>query len=206
MSAAKISHVVFDIGGVLMDWSPDYLYRKVIPDEARRRFFLQQVCTPAWNAGQDKGRTWKAAEDEILPQYPEFRDEILAYRARWIEMIAGPIEGGLELLRDVRATSVPVSYLSNWAADTFEVTCERYPVLLTVADRTVSGQIGMAKPDAEIFVHHEQTFDLVANETLFIDDNADNIEAARARGWQAIQFKDAATTRRQLIETGVLAQ
>ena len=146
MSVAKASHIVFDIGGVLLDWSPDYLYREIIPDPQRRRYFLQEVCSPAWNAGQDRGRSWKVAEDEILPKFPEFREEILAYRARWFDMIAGPIEGGFELLAEVCSTSAQVSILSNWAADTFEVACAHYPALLSVADRTVSGQIGMAKP------------------------------------------------------------
>lgn len=205
VSAASIEHVVFDIGGVLMDWNPEYLYRKLIAQPERRRFFLEQVCSPAWNAAQDKGRPWKAAEDEILPRHPEFRREILAYRARWSEMIAGPIDGGLQLLHDVQATPATVSLLSNWAADTFAMTCARYPVLLSVADRTVSGEIGMAKPDAEIFAHHEQSFGLVAQRTLFIDDNAANIDAARDRGWQTIHFTDTASARRQLIAAGVLA-
>ncbi len=204
MSETTDYEVVFDVGGVLVDWNPNYLYNKVIQAEERRKWFLETVCNGEWNSKQDSGRSWQDAEEELLNEFPGFEAEIRAFRGRWIEMIGGETPGGFQLLEDVIASNTSVSILSNWADDTFDLTCEMYPKLAQVSRATVSGKVGVAKPDAEIFVIHEERFGLNPRNIVFIDDNKANIAAAERRGWAGILFEDSTQVRERLGELNVL--
>ena len=199
-----ISHVVFDVGGVLLDWNPEYLYAELIPDEKRRLHFLSEVCTASWNIEQDRGRDWREANTVLIDEFPEWTHEITAYRERWVQMLKGPVAGGFELLNDVRKTSLGLTILSNWNDETYLETCTLYPALKDVDGATVSGSVKLIKPDTRIFDHHEHKFGLRLSETVFIDDNQLNVEVARELGWQAIKHDTADQTRAELRKLRVL--
>lgn len=114
---SDIEAVVFDIGGVLIDWDPEYLYRNLIDDPRERRRFLTEVCSPEWNAAQDAGRPWKDAVAELIAEHPHHADLIEAYHLRWEEMVAGPIPGSVEILEDLRARQIPTYALTNFSSD-----------------------------------------------------------------------------------------
>jgi 2-haloacid dehalogenase len=200
----RVKHIVLDIGGVLIDWDPEILFRQLIPEHARRSWFLTDVCSAAWNKEQDKGRSWAEAEAVLLPKYPEWEAEIRAYRARWIEMVPGPTPGGLELLSDLLNTGIALTGLSNWSRETFVETRRRFPALDRLAGITVSGEVGLAKPDLAIYRLHEILYELHPGSTLFIDDNPDNVLAAQACGWQAVVHSSAVATRAHLVARGPL--
>lgn len=195
--------VVFDLGGVLIDWNPRYLYRKLIADEDEREWFLREVCSPAWNLTHDGGRCFADGIAEASAKYPAFAPLIRSYFDRWPEMLGGHIAPTVQLLQDVKRCGHRVSALTNWSAETFPFALQRYEFLGEFEDILVSGEEHMLKPNFEIYRRAEERFDLAPAETVFIDDSRKNVEAALACGWQAIQFSDAASARAALIEAGV---
>lgn len=197
-------NVVFDVGGVLIDWNPEHLYGRTIASPERRRWFLDHVCNGAWNAKQDLGRSWREAEEEAIGAFPEWRQEILDYRRRWGEMVSGPVPGGFELLGEIHARKHRLTGLSNWNGETFADMRALFPLLGLFEGVTVSGEVGLAKPDPAIYRHHQDRFGLDTARTVFIDDNRLNIEAARAMGWRTVHFADAASARAALVEIGIL--
>ncbi len=193
-----VSTVIFDLGGVLVDWNPDYLYRKLIPDAAERSWFLTEVCNGTWNAQQDRGRDWETAIAEKTAQFPQHAALIRAYRDRWIETIGGRIEETVTVLDELKARSVPLYALTNWAADTFQEA--RHIVPLDRFDGiVVSGEVKMMKPEPEIFLHLLGKFGLQAPDCLFIDDMTYNTNAAAALGFATVTFTGAAVLRQELM-------
>lgn len=199
----SITTVVFDLGGVLIDWNPRYVYRELIDDEERMEWFLANVCSPEWNARQDAGRTFEEATAELLEKHPEHEDLIRAYYDRWADMLAGPLHETVDILRQVRDSSYRLYGLTNWSAESFPVARERYDFLNWFEGIVVSGEICMVKPDPEIFEHLAERFDIDPPATVFIDDVAVNIEAAIAAGYKAIRFQNAAQLRADLKAAGV---
>ncbi|MDB5531081.1 MAG: hydrolase, haloacid dehalogenase-like family [Devosia sp.] len=197
-------NIVFDIGGVLIDWNPEHLYRTVIPNADERHFFLTEVCNPAWNAKQDLGRSWAEAEQEAALRFPQWADAISLYRSRWDEMVSGAIPGGFELLSDLHSKGHKVTGLSNWNQHTFREIGDRFPMLSLLQWVTVSGEVGLAKPDPAIYRLHASRLESEPAQIVFIDDNVRNIEAAIAMGWQGILFADAASTRADLQRLGLV--
>lgn len=196
--------VVFDIGGVLIDWNPEHLYRLVISNAKERQFFLTQVCNSTWNAQQDLGRSWEAAEREAKQRFPEWSEAISLYRTRWDEMVSGPVPGGFELLSDVYSRGYRVTGLSNWNHETFRVVAARFPMLNLMEWVTVSGEVRLSKPDRAIYALHASRLNRQPKDIVFIDDNKHNVDAALALGWQAILFTDAANARFELERLGYL--
>jgi 2-haloacid dehalogenase len=193
-----MDHIVFDIGNVLIDWNPERPFKRLIPDEQHRALFLTEICNQAWNIEQDHGRSWADAEEALIAVYPEWEELILAYRKHWIETITGPEPGGFELRDELKADGYRLIALSNFSVDTFEEVSGHYPQLLDFEGLTISGRVGLIKPDAEIYLHHAKTFDLDPARTVFIDDSQANVSAAIAQGWQAVRFKTADQTRSEL--------
>jgi 2-haloacid dehalogenase len=196
--------VVFDLGGVLIDWDPRLLYRKLLADEAAVEEFLATVCTPEWNAEQDRGRPFAEAVAELVERHPAHAAAITAYHERWTEMLGGEIPGTVAVLAELRAAGVPLYALSNWSAETFRLTRGRFPFLEWFDGLVVSGEEGVTKPDRRVFELLIERFGLVPAATLFVDDSAANVTAARDLGLDAVRFRDAAGLRRDLTARGLL--
>lgn len=193
-----VDAVVFDLGGVLIDWNPRHLYRQLFDDAAAMERFLAEVCSPAWNARQDAGRPWDEAVAELAARYPEQAALIAAFRDRWDEMLGGEIAGSVALLAELRGHGVPVYALTNWSQQTFPVAQARYPFLGWFGGIVVSGEEGLIKPDAAIYARMLQRFGLDPARTAFIDDAPANVAAAAALGLRALQFRDPERLRADL--------
>jgi 2-haloacid dehalogenase len=196
--------VVFDLGGVLIDWDPRYLYRKLLADEAAVEEFLATVCTPEWNLEQDRGRPFAEGVAELVERHPVHAAAIAAYHERWPEMLGGGIEAAVELLAELRAAGVPLYALTNWSAETFGVAWERYEFLSWFDGVVVSGEERIVKPDWRIFQLLLDRFGLAPAVTLFIDDSAANVAAARELGLDAVQFHGPDQLRQDLTARGLL--
>ncbi|AZF51998.1 Hydrolase [Pseudomonas sp. R4-34-07] len=203
-----IRAVVFDFGGVLFDWNPQHLYRKLIADEQERQWFLDNICTQAWNTEQDAGRTLAEATRHLIEQHPEYQSLIQAYYERWHEMLRGELPEGVEILTALHQAKMPLFGLTNWSAETFPYAREHYPFLQFFRDIVVSGQLKLIKPDPAIY--HASLAqvrahlpDVQPGEVVFIDDVAGNVEAAVALGWQGIHHVSAERTSAHLRRLGV---
>jgi 2-haloacid dehalogenase len=196
--------VVFDLGGVLIDWNPRYLYRKLFDDEAAMESFLADVVSPEWNGQQDSGRTWAEAVEVLSREHPEQRDLIAAYWHRWQETLGDAIAPTVEILEGLRETGVNLYALSNWSAETFPVARSRYPFLEWFDGIVISGEVKLAKPDPRIFRHLLDRYGLDPVATVFIDDSEANVRAAAAQGLVALRFEGAATLRTHLVRLGLL--
>jgi 2-haloacid dehalogenase len=196
--------VVFDLGGVLIDWDPRHLYRKLFADEAEMERFLAQVTTQAWNLEQDRGRPFAEAIAELTRQHPDRADLIEAFWSRWPEMLGEPFHETVQVLADLRATGIRLLALTNWSAETFPVAEPRYPFLAWFEAVVVSGEVRMVKPDPAIFRLLVDRHGLEPARTVLIDDSLANVEAARALGFRAIRFTSGTDLRRDLSATGLL--
>lgn len=203
-----IKAVVFDFGGVLVDWNPDYLYSQLIPDEAERRWFLTHVCGPDWIVLQDGGQTLAEGTAELVGRFPEHEALIRAFYDRWHEMVNGLLPGGVATFEKLDAAGMPIFGLTNWSAETFPYAQTNFPLLARCRDIVVSGRVKLVKPDAAIFHEMFRRIDaqlpgIRPDELVFIDDNAKNAAAAAALGWHAIHHTSNASTDAQLRELGL---
>jgi 2-haloacid dehalogenase len=198
-----IDAVIFDLGGVLIDWNPRHLYRKLFDDEAAMETFLGEVCAPAWNLEQDRGRPWAAAIAELSAQHPDQAELIAAYRARWPEMLNGPIAGTVAILEELDGAGTALFALTNWSAETYPHAEQIYGFLGRFRAVVVSGRIGLIKPDAAIYRHAIARFGVAPERTLFVDDSAKNVAGAAAVGLRAIRFTTPDALRRDLAALGL---
>ncbi len=198
----KIKAIIFDLGGVLIDWNPDYVFDGLFNDEEKKKHFYQHICTTDWNEQQDAGRSLKEATDELLAQHLDWKVYIEAFYGRWEEMLGGPIQETVQILEALKNKRMVKLYaLTNWSAETFPVALKRYDFLHWFDGRVVSGEEKMRKPYPEFYQILLNRFHLKAEETLFIDDNERNVRAAEKMGIHGIWFKSAAqlkTTLEQL--------
>lgn len=206
IDAHRPTSVIFDLGAVLIDWNPRYLYRQLFDDEAEIERFLAEVCTPDWNHSLDAGRSFAEAITEKIAEFPDFKVQIEAYHDRWIEMISGPISESVELLERLYAKGVPLFALTNWSAQTFRLIRQdpEFEFLNRFRSIIVSGEIKLVKPDPAIF---EYTLGLMAAEPqdcLFIDDNPANCASASAMGIVVHQFVQASDLAVDLKRHGLL--
>ena len=200
-----IRSVVFDLGGVLIDWNPRYLYRKVFAgDEAAMEHFLTHVCNNAWNLAQDRGRRWADAIETLSAEHPQHRPLIAAYRERWDEMLNGPIQGTLDVLAELKNKEVPIYALTNWSAETYPIAKTRYEFLGWFRDVLVSGDEKLVKPDPRIYQLLLSRNGLRADEAVFIDDALHNVAGAQAVGMAALHFQTPAKLRIDLTALGLL--
>ena len=196
--------VVFDLGGVLIDWDPRYLYRKLLADEAAVEEFLATVCTPEWNAEQDRGRPFADGVAELVERHPVHAAAIVAYHERWPEMLGGDIGGTVELLAELRGAGIPLYALTNWSAETFGTARERFEFLSWFEGVVVSGEERVVKPDPRIFSLLLDRFGLAPAVTFFVDDSVANVAAARELGLDAVRFTDPEQLGRDLAARGLL--
>lgn len=200
-----IRHIVFDIGKVLIHYDPERPYRRLIEDDARRKWFLEAVCTGAWNIEQDRGRSWADAETLLIEEHPDEVELIRAFRAHWHEMVPHAYEDSVAIMESLIDSGHDVTMLTNFAADTFAEALTRFPFLNRPRGVTVSGEVRLLKPDRAIYELHAESFGLDPAATLFIDDSDKNVEGARAAGWQAVHFIGAEQLGADLEALGVLA-
>jgi len=200
----QFTTVVFDLGGVLIDWNPRHLYRKIFgADEAGMERFLAEVCGPEWNASLDAGRPFSEAVAELTAAHPEEAELIAAYKTRWPEMLGGAFEETVAILREVRRAGYRTYALSNWSAETFGITRPLYPFLDEMDGILISGEIGIGKPNPAIFREFLSRFDVWPEKTIYIDDWDLNVATARALGMTAIFFRDATRLRADLRGLGL---
>ena len=197
--------VVFDLGGVLIDWDPRHLYRKLFAgDESAMEVFLSEVCTVEWNERQDAGRTFAEAVDELLPHHADKLDLIEAFGQRFDEMITGAVAGTVDILADLKRAGVPRYALTNWSAETFPPQRDRFSFLSWFDGIVVSGEEGVIKPNPRIFRVLLDRYRIAPEEAVFIDDNPANAAAAAALGIHGIHFRSPDLLRRELETLGLL--
>jgi 2-haloacid dehalogenase len=202
---APIEAVVFDLGGVLIDWDPRHLYRKLLDDEEMERF-LATVCTADWNRELDGGRSFAEAVNSLSREYPDHAELIAAYHQRWDEMLAGAIPSSVSVLDDLRASGVVVHALTNWSAETFGVARQRFPFLAWFDGIVVSGEVGITKPDPGIYRLLFERFSLEPERVVFIDDAPANVEAAAALGMHGIRFTSGQALRAELASLELVGE
>lgn len=185
---ASPSIVVFDVGNVLVEWDPRFLYRKIFADEAAMEWFLGHVCTPAWNIEQDRGRLFADAVAELVTQHPRHADAIRAFDERWIETVSGPIPQSVEILESLRRQAVPDYAITNFSHEKFAIAKTHFPFLNGFRGTIVSGEEKLLKPDPAIYRLLLDRYGLAAGDCVFIDDSAANVEGARQVGMHALHF------------------
>ncbi|UOQ72718.1 HAD family hydrolase [Hymenobacter cellulosilyticus] len=205
MTSSPITTIVFDLGGVLIDWNPRYLYQKLIADEQQMTHFLSTVTTPDWNEEQDAGRSIAEGTALLVQQHPEHKELIEHFYGRWPEMLGGPIQGTVDVLTELRASGRYHLYaLTNWSAETFPVALEQFEFLHWFEGIVVSGTEKSRKPFPDFYHTMFTRYSIEPGQALFIDDNERNILAAQAVGMQTIHFLSAEQLREELRERGVL--
>lgn len=190
--------IVFDLGGVLIDWDPRYLYRQIFSDQEELDFFLSEVCSPEWNALTDSDKSFQDAIEDLIPQFPEYKDQIQVYFSRWEEMVAGPISGSIEILGKLYKNKYPLAALSNWSSETFPIVHAKYEFLDWFDPLIISGQVGLIKPDPQIFNLLLCQLDQDPEECVYIDDLESNIQAASKIGFRTILYQSPEHLQAQL--------
>jgi 2-haloacid dehalogenase len=203
MTDAGVMAVVFDIGGVLLDWDPRHLYRQLIDDPAELAEFLGEICTPRWHLSHDLGADTEQSCRELAAAHPERTGLIMAWSHRSEEMVAGQLDDAIAVLAEVRAAGVRCLALSNMESDKFQLRRSRYPFFGLLDGCVISGIEGVAKPDREIFEILLARYDLDPRATVFVDDVTANVAAARELGIVAIRYSTAGQLRTDLRALGV---
>lgn len=196
--------IVFDFGGVLIDWSPYHLYRKLLPSDEAVHDFLEEIKFSEFNKKLDAGYPFSKMKRELLEKYPHQQELVRAFFERWMECTGDAIQPTVELMLEVKAAGYPVYGLSNWSHETFPRLRHRYPFLPELDDYLLSGMAGVAKPDEEIFRIFLSRIGRRAEECIFIDDTQANIDAATRLGFTAILFTSATQLRADLTNLSVL--
>jgi 2-haloacid dehalogenase len=200
----KIETVIFDLGGVLIDWNPRYLYRKLLKDEEQITWFLENVCTSEWNDMQDAGRSFQDATQDLISRFPEWKEPISAWYGRWQETIGGPIPETVNILQAIKDSNRYNLYaLTNWSAETFPWALDNFDFLHWFKGIVVSGTEKTRKPFPEFYQILFDRYNINPAKSIFIDDNVKNIEGARAVGLPAIHFQDPGMLKDQLTRYGV---
>ncbi len=201
----KIETVVFDLGGVLIDWNPRYLYRKLFSDEREMERFLAEVCDGPWNERQDEGRPFADAIAERTALHPHYADKISAFFDRWPEMMKSEIAGTVEILEEIHAAKRHRLFaLSNWSAETFPHALKRFGFFDRFETVLLSGTEKLIKPDPRFFALLSSRHGVVPEKSIFIDDVEKNVEGARRVGFHAHRFTSPEALREHLLQLGIL--
>ena len=205
-SAPDIKNIIFDLGGVLIDWNPDYVFLKVFKgDKLKLKEFYEKVCTFEWNENQDAGYPLDKATEDRIKIFPEYEDQIRMYYGKWEEMIGGEIKEVVTILKNlVRENNFRVLALTNWSAETFPIALKKFDFLHLFEGIVVSGTEKTRKPFSDIYEIILNRYNLIATESIFIDDNIRNIKAANKFGIKTIHFKDPLQLKTELKISGIL--
>jgi 2-haloacid dehalogenase len=205
LPAMKITTIIFDLGNVLIDWNPKYVFDKLFDDEERKKYFFENVCTMEWNEMQDAGRSIKEATEELVMKYPDWKEYIEAYYGQWKDMLGGPIHDTVEIFKELKHSGKYKLYaLTNWSAELFPYALEMYEFLHWFHGRVVSGEEKIRKPDPEFYHILLNRFGVIAEEALFIDDNFRNIQAGEKIGMRTIHFISPHQLKEELTELNLL--
>lgn len=199
MDSTNIDTIIFDLGGVLIDWNPRYMYNNVFQTEEEVEWFLENICTPDWNENQDAGYPLQKATDELVAKHPEWEEEIRAYYGRWTEMLGEPIADTVKILQQLKEKDhLKVYALTNWSHETFPIALKRFDFLHWFDGVVVSGEEKTRKPFPDIYQTILQRFNINASTAIFIDDNLRNIKGAEALGINGIHFLDPLQLKKEL--------
>ena len=181
---------LFDLGGVFFDWDPNHFFKNVFDDDEERKYFLTEVCNDQWNFQQDAGRSIAEAESELIPKFPHYENEIKMYYKNHRKMIRDIFDESIEVLRLLKDKNYKCYVLSNWSAETFEGIPIDYPFMQLFDGLLISGEDKLIKPNQAIYQLAKKRFNLDPEETVFIDDKKENIEAAKKLGFLTIHLTD----------------
>lgn len=193
-----MKNIIFDFGNVLVQWHPEKVYAEHFGDEARAWWFLRHVCDAAWRNRIDAGESTAACIKELKAKQPEYAEAIELYRSRWREMLTDEVSGMREVIADLSDKGYGIYGLTNWSMETFPAARERFGILQMIDRYVVSGAEGFIKPDARLFRVLLDRYHLKAEECVFVDDNPDNVAAAKALGMEGIVFTGADSLRKHL--------
>lgn len=197
------SAVVFDVGNVLLDWDPAYLFQKLIPDPEERAWFLTHVVTLGWHVEQDRGRSLADGVAELCTRFPGSARLIAAFYERWLETIGGAIDGSVAVMAELKGAGVPVHAVTNFSAELWPGTVKAYPFLGEFDVAVVSGEVGYIKPDPRIFDILVARAGTSAGDMVFIDDNQANVDAANQLGFAGLRFTTPAALAAGLAGLGL---
>ncbi|MEO6639095.1 MAG: HAD family phosphatase [Ginsengibacter sp.] len=201
----KIKTIIFDLGGVLIDWNPRYVYRDIFENEEKIDWFFENICTHDWNEKQDAGRSLAEATQELVLKHPEYENEVRAYYGRWEEMLGGPIEDTVAILGSItEGNNYNLYALTNWSAETFPVALDRYDFLKWFDGIVMSGEEKTRKPFAEIYHTLLNRYKVNPSEALFIDDSLRNVKGAEEVGIRGIHFQSPEQLLSDLKELDIL--
>lgn len=195
--------VVFDVGNVLLRWKPEEFYMSILGEESKVRWYMEHVHTPEWNLALDAGLEWDKAFDERVAQFPEWEEPLRAYQSRWFDSLKEPVESNVALLKHLRSVGIPTYVITNFNDYTFRLLQKRLNFLNLFDGEIVSGEEHLVKPDPAIYRLLTSRYGLDLETCIFIDDNADNIAAARDLGMVGIHFTEPMDVRASLKKIGL---
>jgi len=203
---SAINTVIFDLGGVLIDWNPNYVFHDTyFESPEKRKHFFEKICTPDWNEEQDAGRSIVEATQLLVQQHPEWETAIRDFYGQWTRMLGGPITGTVDIFRDIKEKGNHKIYaLTNWQSSLFEIALVRYNFLHWFDGRVVSGDEKTRKPFPEFYQRLLNRYHVKPSEAVFIDDNLRNVRAAEDLGIRSIHFQSPENLREELLKLGVL--
>ena len=200
-----IKNIIFDFGGVLVDWNPHYLFDKYFNDLDEANYFVENVCNSEWNAEMDGGKPFEQAVRERSAMFPKYAEALRLYQTNWMDTMGEEIPGMYDLIKSLKINGFPVIYgLTNWSAETFPTVQKTYRIFSLIDKIVVSGEVRQLKPNPEIFHTLLDKYSLKAEESLFIDDNLKNVEGAKAVGINAVLFRGVEKLREDLKNLRVL--
>lgn len=197
---AYINTIIFDLGGVLIDWNPEYVYLEVFNgDRKKMQWFFDNICTNEWNENQDAGYPMVKATEERIALFPEHEDLIRMFYGRWVDMLGEAITETVEILdKLIKSDNYKIVALTNWSHETFPIALNRFEFLHWFEGIVVSGEEQTRKPFADIYRITLKRYNINAENSIFIDDNLRNIDAAKELGINGIHFKNANLLQEQL--------
>lgn len=199
-----IKNIIFDFGGVVMDWNPRYFFRDYFQDEEKMEFFLKNIVHDEWNAEQDRGRSLAAGTEIQVAEHPEWEKEIRAYYNNWTIMLKSDIPHHVSVLRKLEHSKYDLYGLTNWSAETFPYALEHYDFFRIFQGKiVVSGTEKLIKPDPEIWHVLLNRYHITAQESVFIDDNFRNIEVAKNLGFICIHIQENTNLEKELRNLGM---
>jgi 2-haloacid dehalogenase len=199
-----VKTIIYDLGGVLIDWNPMYVYKDYFDSAEKEQYFFENICTSDWNEEQDAGRSIVVATQELVEKFPEWETAIRDYYGRWTDMLKEPLHSSVEILRQLKQSGNYKLYaLTNWQADLFNIALVRFNFLHWFDGRVVSGEEKTRKPFTEFYMRLINRYNIDIADAIFIDDNLRNVKAAAALGLDCIHFENAAQLKGELAKRNI---